>query len=263
MKGWIVGIIITAIVVASGIGLWATWDSTQTSASQSMGRPVELSGPDELPSMTADVPDAPPECSYDDEPVEGDPLTEWATVVVDTTHRLAGDLAPLDLVDVGAAGFETNGDQIRQIAIPDLTAMREAAAANDTPILVVSAYRSYEYQQQLFDAQVEEVGEDEAIAHTARPGHSEHQLGTTIDVLDPASTELTEAFAGTPTGRWVAEHAHEHGFVLSYPNEAREQTCYDFEPWHLRYVGRDVAQQIRESGLTPREWMLSQDRAAG
>ena len=79
-------------------------------------------------------------------------------------------------------------------------------------------------------------------------------------MLDPDAGDLTTAFAQTPAGQWVAAHAHEYGFVLSYPDAARERTCYEFEPWHLRYVGRDVAAEIHESGLTAREWMLA-DRA--
>jgi D-alanyl-D-alanine carboxypeptidase len=162
---------------------------------------------------------------------------------------------------VSDAGFERTGDTIRRIVVDDLAALRQAAEANGTPFIIVSAFRSYEYQQRLFANQVDEVGESDAETSTALPGHSEHQLGTTVDILDPAAAELTEAFAATPAGRWVAAHAHEYGFVMSYPNEARDQTCYDFEPWHLRYVGRDTAQRIHDSGRTPREWMISQSHA--
>ena len=283
MKAWIVGIVTAALVVASGVGLWLTWDDTQAhTTTQPMGRPLELTSRDEPPRLSAGEPDEqaqqgqgavgdpypldPAEegqdadCARGDEPVTADPLTDWATVVVDPGHRLPSDFAPPDLVDVAHAGFEENGDMVRELVIPDLDAMRQAAEANGTPLLVVSAYRSYEYQERLFTDQVEEVGEAQALVDTAIPGHSEHQLGTTIDVLDLRSAELTEAFADTPAGAWVIEHAHEFGFVLSYPAETSDQTCYHFEPWHLRYVGRDIARQIHDSGLTPREWMLSTAR---
>jgi D-alanyl-D-alanine carboxypeptidase len=75
-------------------------------------------------------------------------------------------------------------------------------------------------------------------------------------VLNPEASELSPAFADTPAGQWIAAHAHEYGFVLSYPADAQDRSCYEFEPWHLRYVGRDVAAQIHDSGLTPREWLL-------
>jgi D-alanyl-D-alanine carboxypeptidase len=265
MKAWIVSVVTAIVVVVAGIGLWMTWDSTQTSDSQSVGRPVELSG-DEAQSLTGDRRSdgdtggsaGTPACTAGDAPVAGDPVADWATAVVDPGHRLPQDFEPPDLVDIGVAGFESTGDTVRQGVVSDLAALRQGAEANGTPFIVVSAYRSYEYQQRLFDNQVEELGRDAAEAATAVPGHSEHQLGTTIDVLDPAATELTPDFASTPAGQWITAHAHEYGFVMSYPNEASDQTCYDFEPWHLRYVGRDIAQQIHESGLTPREWMLSQ-----
>jgi D-alanyl-D-alanine carboxypeptidase len=286
VKAWIVGIATAILVVGSGVGLWMTWDSTQTStASQPMGRPLELTSDDEPPRLSAGDPGQPGEpgqprqgavgdayapdpteegqdadCARGDEPATADPLTDWSTVVVDPGHRLPSDFAPPDLVDVAHAGFEENGDTVRELVIPDLAALRQAAEANGTPLLVVSAYRSYEYQERLFGDQVEEVGEDQALVDTAIPGHSEHQLGTTIDVLDLRSDELTEAFAETPAGAWVIEHAHEFGFVLSYPAETSDQTCYHFEPWHLRYVGRDRARQIHDSGLTPRQWMLTEAR---
>jgi zinc D-Ala-D-Ala carboxypeptidase len=266
VKAWIVGVVTALVVVVSGVGLWVTWDETQTSASDSvgMGRPVEVPAGDEIQSLTADGDDGqdpPAVCLPGDDVVEQDPLEDWQTVVVDPGHRLRHDFAPPDLVNVSAAGFERTGDTIRRIVVADLADLRHAAETNGTPFIIVSAFRSYEYQQRLFDNQVEAVGEAEAETSTALPGHSEHQLGTTIDILDPAAAELTTAFATTPTGRWVAAHAHEYGFVMSYPNEAREQTCYDFEPWHLRYVGRDTAQRIHDSGRTPREWMISQSHA--
>jgi D-alanyl-D-alanine carboxypeptidase len=81
-------------------------------------------------------------------------------------------------------------------------------------------------------------------------------LGTAIDVLNPEAGELTAAFADTPAGKWIAAHAHEYGFVLSYPADAHDRSCYHYEPWHLRYVGRDVAAQIHDAGVSPREWLL-------
>jgi zinc D-Ala-D-Ala carboxypeptidase len=263
VKTWIVAVGTVIVVIGSAIGLWMTWDSTQTSASEPMGRPLDLTAGDEVPALTADVPHAPPTCTPSDVEAAEDPLNDWATVVVDPGHRLSSEFVPPDLVDVGDAGFESTGDLVRQLVVSDLAALREGAEASGTPFIIVSAYRSYEYQRNLYDEQVAEVGEDEAAARTALPGHSEHQLGTTIDVLDPAAGELTTEFANTPAGRWIAGHAHEYGFVLSYPNEARERTCYDFEPWHLRYVGLDIAQRIHSSGQTPREWMLSQDQSVG
>jgi D-alanyl-D-alanine carboxypeptidase len=164
---------------------------------------------------------------------------------------------------VSQAGFPNTDDLVRRLMVEDLGGFRLAAEAKGLPFVIVSAFRSAEYQRQLFEGRVVTDGPDQAAAFTARPGHSEHQLGTTIDVLNPEATELTTNFGATATGVWLAQHAHEFGFVLSYPSGAREQTCYDYEPWHLRYVGRDIAGRIHRSGMTPREWLLGQAMAAG
>lgn len=265
MKGWLVGLALAVVVVATGVGLWITWDETQTTPSGTMA--AATNSPDLVPTTTSRInPLAtttippPPACETGDNVVEGDPAADWATTVIDTSNRLPEDFAPTDLVDATEAGFESR-DQVRALVIDDLAAMRAAAEANGTPIVVISGYRSYSYQAELFQRRVDEVGEAEAALRTARPGHSEHQLGTAIDVLDPGVGELTTAFADTPAGQWVAAHAHEFGFVVSYPAGASDRTCYEYEPWHLRYVGREVAAQIHEAGVTPREWMHAASRA--
>lgn len=202
------------------------------------------------------------DCTVANDIASGNPNTDWATMVVDNRYGLREDYAPPDLVDASTAGF-AEGDRIRRIMVDDLAALRQAAADNDTPIVLVSGYRSYERQANLFAEAVADQGAEEARLTTARPGHSEHQLGTTIDVLDTTSSQLEPAFADTPAGRWLARNAHRYGFVFSYPNVPVERSCYGFEPWHLRYVGRDVAQQIVDSGLTPREWMLTRADSGG
>ncbi len=257
---------LAGVVIAAGVGLWATWDSTQTSASIPLAPASDLlvqATTSTTAATTTTTTTALPACTAGDEPVEGDPHTDWATLVVDTAHSLPADYAPDDLVDATAAGFEQR-DEVREIVVPDLAALRQAAEANGTPLVIVSAYRSYDYQRGLFEDRAEQVGEEQAAASTARPGHSEHQLGTAIDVLNPETGDLTTDFAATPAGQWVAEHAHEFGFVVSYPDGARDRTCYEFEPWHLRYVGREIAGEIHDSGLSPREWMIvTRDRRAG
>jgi zinc D-Ala-D-Ala carboxypeptidase len=259
MKGWLVGLALTLVLVASVAGLWMTWDATQTSSADPLAtatNPLITTTTSRIrASTTTTIPPAPP-CDTGEAAVAADPADDWATAVIDTAHRLPEEYAPTDLVDVTAAGFDSR-DQVRAIVIDDLAALRAAAEANGTPIVVISGYRSYSYQQDLFQRRADEVGEEQAALRTARPGHSEHQLGTAIDVLDPGVGDLTTEFGVTPAGQWIAAHAHEFGFVISYPDSARERTCYEYEPWHLRYVGRDIAAQIHESGATPREWMLA------
>lgn len=187
---------------------------------------------------------------------DGDPLDDWATIVVDPTNALPRDFVPPDLVEVSLR--PPQGEiMIREIVAEDLEKMLAGARSNGTPLTLVSGYRSYDYQLALYQDEVQDLGEEAAAATTAKPGHSEHQLGTAVDVLAPGSAELTAAFGETPAGKWVARNAHRYGFVISYPKGAEHRACYDYEPWHLRYVGRDFSRQIVRSGLAPREWMLT------
>lgn len=241
-------------ITMTGVGLWLTWDSTQTTVTSSLSPPPsDLTATTTTTAPTTSTTAIPP-CTYGDTPT-GDPDSDWATIVVDTERRLPPDYVPDDLVEVTAAGFAQR-DPVRELVVADLAALREGAEANGTPLVVVSAYRSSAYQQGLYDGAVEAAGKKEARATVARAGHSEHQLGTAVDVLDAGAGELSTAFADTPAGQWVAAHAHEYGFVLSYPHGGRDRACYRFEPWHLRYVGRSLAAEIHESGLSPREWLL-------
>ncbi len=144
---------------------------------------------------------------------------------------------------------------MRRIALRDLRALADAAAANGTPLSNISSYRSYRQQRILFNGYVDAYGYDEATTFSARPGHSEHQLGLTFDFTAPGDGGLTSNWEATPTGGWMARNAWKFGWVMSYPKGKTDVTCFTYEPWHYRYVGRDVAAAIHESGLTTREYL--------
>jgi D-alanyl-D-alanine carboxypeptidase len=189
--------------------------------------------------------------------VLGDPATDWATLVLDTVYTLPEDFVPEHLVSTRRAGLD-GGFQVSRAVIDDLAAMASAAAADDAALAVQSAYRSYAYQVRTFQGWVDQSSEAEARKVSARPGHSEHQLGTSLDLrsADDATPPWESAdWATTRAGAWLERHAWEYGFVMSYPKGKRGQTCYSYEPWHYRYVGRDVAAAIHESGTTPRRYL--------
>jgi zinc D-Ala-D-Ala carboxypeptidase len=201
----------------------------------------------------------PPACAEADVVVPDNPNTEWGTVLIDTARALPDWYVPGDLHNIADAGFPfTDGLAVRELVLADLGALREAANANGTPMSIVAAYRSYAQQADLYERRVDELGDSEAGSRVARPGHSEHQLGTTIDVTTEGDADVDQSWGATPTGQWVATHAHEFGFLISYPLDASDRTCYDYEPWHLRYVGRELAAAVIDSGLTLREhlWQL-------
>ena len=123
--------------------------------------------------------------------------------------------------------------------------LQSDAAAAGLTIYPISAYRSYSYQKQVYAGWVSMYG-DEADLISARPGHSEHQLGLAIDV-----NSAEYSFADTAESKWLREHCAEYGFILRYPDfESRYSTGYSYEPWHIRYIGIATAKAVMESGMS-------------
>lgn len=127
--------------------------------------------------------------------------------------------------------------------------MQSAAAKEGLNIWNASGFRSYELQQSLYNRYCDRDGKEAADRYSARPGHSEHQSGLAIDL-----NEITNAFKNTKEGRWVAENCHKYGFILRYPEGKEAQTGYMYEPWHIRYVGVNMATKIYNSGLCLEEY---------
>ena len=140
-----------------------------------------------------------PACAEADVQVTDDPAAAWATVLVDTARALPSGFGPNDLRNIADAGFPfTDGLAVRSLVITDLDALRQAAAANGTPLSILAAYRSFEQQADLYERRVDELGDAEAGSRVARPGHSEHQLGTTIDVTSEGDTDVDQSWGATP-----------------------------------------------------------------
>jgi len=179
---------------------------------------------------------------------------DWSRTLVDWTLTLGPKYVPPDLVSV-RDGRVAGGGYVREVVIEDLRALATAAEANGTPLVAWSPYRGYRQQKALFRSYASGYGFKEAIKFSARPGHSEHQLGVTIDFVAVGDTGLSSSWEATPTGAWMAENAWTFGWLMSYPKGKRPLTCYSYEPWHYRYFGRDLAREIHDSGLTPREYL--------
>lgn len=127
--------------------------------------------------------------------------------------------------------------------------MKSDAASQGLYLYINSAFRTYSYQESLYNRYVSRDGKRLADTYSARPGHSEHQSGLSLDL-----NTVTQAFANTPEGRWVAAHCHEYGFIIRYPKGKSHITGYCYEPWHLRYVGIEKAAEISQSGLCLEEF---------
>ena len=127
--------------------------------------------------------------------------------------------------------------------------MKKDAARLGLNIYISSGFRSYASQKSIYNCYVSRDGKALADTYSARPGHSEHQTGLSIDL-----NTITRSFGRTKEGKWVAANCHKYGFIIRYPEGKSHITGYCFEPWHLRYVGVDTATAIAQSGLCLEEY---------
>ena len=127
--------------------------------------------------------------------------------------------------------------------------LQSDAAAQGLNIWLSSGFRSYDYQNQIYNNYVARDGQAAADTYSARPGYSEHQSGLAIDV-----NQIDDSFIGTPEAIWLENHCHEYGFILRYPQGKQDITGYKYESWHIRYVGTDMSYPIHDSGLTLEEY---------
>jgi zinc D-Ala-D-Ala carboxypeptidase len=198
-----------------------------------------------------------PACHYDDVRTRYDDEREWRKTLLDTIYKVPRSYAPSRLVSTAQAGLN-GGHYVRPALIEPLRAMARAARAADAAVAVTSAYRSYARQEVVFQQEVERYGYEQALLVSARPGHSEHQLGTTIDFRSAHSSRLPwdyDDWGATRPGRWMKRHAWEYGFVMSYPKGKRSTTCYSYEPWHYRFVGKEAAAEIHSRDITLRRYL--------
>ena len=163
------------------------------------------------------------------------------------------DYAPSDLVDVPVR--EANPAVLRKEAADAVVAMfAQFTAETGLEMQNQSAYRSYSTQVRVYNGWVNSLGQAGADKTSARPGHSEHQTGLALDISSvPAVCALDQCFADTPAGQWLAANAYKWGFILRYPNGMDAITGYEFEPWHYRYVGVDLATEMHDTGVATLE----------
>ena len=203
-----------------------------------------------------------PPCRIDDVMTAHRQYTDWARTILDTTYRLPSSYSPPGLRSTADAGLN-GGQKVRSLVITDLRAMARAARAAGARLSVQSAYRSYSTQIATFAYWTRVSGYAAALRSSARAGHSEHQLGTTIDFQSYGGSApwYYADWGKTKAGTWLRHNAWKYGFVMSYPKSRIGVTCYAYEPWHYRYVGRKVASAVRVSGLTLREYLWRQQTA--
>jgi D-alanyl-D-alanine carboxypeptidase len=167
--------------------------------------------------------------------MEGDPFLR---LLVDKAHPLPEGYAPGDLTGLTGGSYTAGreGLRLRRPAAEALETLAAAARAAGITLTASSAYRSYDYQVEVYARNVRELGQAAADRESARPGYSQHQLGLVVDF-----GSITNDFAETPAGRWMEAHAGGFGWSLSFPRGYEALTGYRWESWHYRYVGRELA----------------------
>ena len=156
------------------------------------------------------------------------------TLIANKTYSLPASYAPGDLTAECSAAFRE---------------MQRGAARSGIDLYIVSGYRSYYTQQSIYNRYCARDGRAEADTYSARPGHSEHQSGLAMDL-----NSLYASFAYTAEGRWLAANAYKYGFVIRYPKGKQSVTGYVYEPWHVRYLGKELAADVYNSGLCLEEY---------
>lgn len=174
-------------------------------------------------------------------------------IIVNKKRPLPSTFAPSKLT---AANFKGQPAESSEIPIKNevyepLAKLIADAIKDGNKLFLISGYRSYSVQKQVYDASVTQDGKEKADKTSARPGHSEHQTGLAADLgtIDH-KCELQTCFGETDEGKWLANNAHKYGFVLRYPKGKDHITGFSYEPWHIRYVGIDLAEAVYKSNLT-------------
>ncbi|BFH17481.1 M15 family metallopeptidase [Paenibacillus melissococcoides] len=184
---------------------------------------------------------------------------ESIMVVVNKERYLPDGYEPPDLVEPNVKfSFDEPHEKrhMRKEAAEALEALFAGAEQDGITLNAVSGYRSYQRQQSLFNHYVETQGKEYASRVSAVPGTSEHQTGLAIDVSSPSvGNVLEEVFGDSEEGKWLAEHAHEYGFIIRYPKDGESITGYVYEPWHIRYVGKEAADAIYSEGTTLEQFL--------
>lgn len=188
-----------------------------------------------------------------------DPASRW--VVVNKLRPLNPlNYVPTDLVTpnlpLRVPGNESM--QLRSEPAQALEQMFAAAKLAGLNLLVSSGYRSYSYQVTLYNSYVKSKGQATADQQSARPGFSEHQTGLAVDVgVTNHKCELESCFADTPEGKWVAANAYLYGYIIRYTADKVAITGYEYEPWHLRYVGISLATEMHKQNIETLEEFFS------
>lgn len=239
MKNKLMVLVAFLIVAGSGASYWLRFVKPANTPAPAAGSSTPASLAEQAPSFDKTANST------------TDPASLW--VVVNKQHPLVpASYLPKDLVYPNVA-LRVPGNEsmlLRKEAAAATEQMFAAAAKENISLMISSGYRSYTYQVNLYASYVHKSGQAEADKISARPGHSEHQTGLAFDV-EPASKncEIIQCFADTPEGKWVKTESYKYGFIIRYTPDKVAITGYASEPWHLRYVGTNLATEMHNQNI--------------
>ena len=172
-------------------------------------------------------------------------------ILVNKYYYLKDDYVPNNLENLSTQYAISNMKMVK-VAKEAFERMAKEAYKENLKIVAMSTYRSYNYQVNLWNKYAKQDGKEKADTYSGRAGHSEHQTGLAVDVYN--EKENYTSFEKTKEFKWMQEHAHEYGFILRFPKEKEKETGYQYESWHYRYVGIDIATYIKENNISFEEY---------
>lgn len=181
------------------------------------------------------------------------PYPNKSYILVNKYYFLDSDYVP-DNLEIIDEEFARSGMKLVNYARTAYEEMAKAAKSDKMTLIIMSSYRSYKYQVNLYQKYVDDEGVNAADTYSARPGFSEHQTGLAFDVyngvLDYTNFDKTDEF------KWMQDNAYKYGFILRFPDDKKNETGYMYESWHYRYVGKKIAKYIHENKISLEEYYV-------
>jgi len=235
-----------SIILLTSTGIFTACKNMKNNqVNQVTNTPVPSSTPNSTPEPTID--------SIIEDPIDLISL-DSINILINKTHPLPSDYVPEDMIKPNVI-CKKEDIKLKREAAEAIEEMFDAAKKDGYSLAIGSAYRSYNYQKNLYNNYVKRDGEEAANRYSAKPGQSEHQTGLAADLSrEDGYCYLSNCFKDTEEGKWLKENAYLYGFILRYPEGKEEITGYIFEPWHYRYIGKKEALKVYESGLTLEEY---------
>ena len=184
---------------------------------------------------------------YDEKYVKEADTKQEKLILINKFNHIDKKYTPKNIIAVSNQ-YAYGSNSITEETFNAFKNMFYAAKKEDLTLIITSSYRDYETQDKLWNQYANAYGDDYADSVSARAGYSEHQSGYALDIVTYNS--VMNDFEKTDEFKWLQKHAHEYGFILRYPKGKEYLTGYDYESWHYRYVGTDVAKAIHDKGIT-------------